>query len=504
MRWMPAAAAGLAAVALLKPPAIDEESYLWLGRTLEWSNPYGWHRAWQGGDGWIYAHPPLHLWWMKALSVLGAVPAMRGASLVWAALYGWASALWMRRTAHHPELAGLAWLASTTVVLGLQDSLMIDLPMVALATAAIALFREAAETDDRRTFALAGVLFGLAVETKYPAALLAPVFVTHMLRHGWRNAFALPALTVIIGVEGGLFARYGELHPLAAWMSRDAVAYGPVEGRVLGVLARASLLPSAVALLYARPIHAATGLGLAVAAVAWVRPGLESTGAVAALLGFAAAGGMSLSRAAEAAFSPPHRRRKGDRSDGLLLGGTVLACALGVVAFHNYASARYLLLAATPTAILLARGCEEVEHGKRVLLGSSVIAGVAALWVAVADWRFVAAEVEVAELAASRFEVGTFVGEWSFRHTLEARGWTALSPDGPAPLPGTRVLVDDASGGHAPPGWEPVDRVESEDRSGLRVVDPRRGAGLYAETLGALPVSFGFGPLAGATLYEVR
>ena len=506
--WVLGSALLVYAVALAKPLAIDEESYRWLGRSLAWGDPYAWVRAWQGQEGWLYAHPPLYLWWMHMWSGVAALPLARLSALPWVLLWAGASALWMRRTTHHPEVAGVAWLGSATVVLGLQDSLMIDLPYVALSTAALAFYREGQSDRRARWMLLGGLALGAAVETKYPAALLVPVLLLHGLRRGLPATFWAPALGIVAGVEGWLFAQHGEWHPAAVWRSRAVVAHGPLAGRVLGAFARAALLPASAGLAYFKPVHAAIGTGLAVAALLWAHPSGLELGGLAFLLLCAALGATAFVRGLNGLLQSPLRRRKGDRDDGILLGGAIVATFVGVAAMHNYAAARYLLPAATPLAIVLARSAEDRPWGKRVQLLTSGIGAFVAAGVAIADWQFCAAGEEAAARGIAAAEArdlppGYFAGEWSGRAVLEAAGWTRMG-DPAAVEPGSHVLVLGNSGGKVPETWEPVQVEEVDDRFPLRVVDVRGHIGLYAETLGALPLGVTGHPLETAVLYEVR
>ncbi len=506
--WLVGATLLVYGVALLKPLAIDEESYRWLGRVVTWEDPYGWMRTWQGQQGWLYAHPPLFLWWAKLLSTLESLPLARLASLPWVLLWAGSSALWMRRTTHHPEVAGVAWLGSAIVVLGLQDSLMIDLPYVALSTAAVAFYREGLSDTRVPWTLLGGVALGAAIETKYPAALFALVLLLHGWRRGHPLAFWAPAAAMVGGVEGWLRTEHGEWHLAAVWRSRELVARGPLAGRLLGVLSRGALLPATAGLLYFRPVHAAIGLALAIGALVWARPVEIEAGGVVFLLLCASLGGAALSRGLDGLFQSPLRRRKGDRDDGILLGGMIAATFVGVILVHNYASARYLLPAATPLAIVLARSAEDLTSGKRVQLVVSGVGAVVAAGLAIADWQFCAAGEEAAErglAAAAAREVppGLFAAEWSARATLEAAGWKRMV-DTDTPEVGSTVLVLGNSGGKVPASWEPIQVEEVEGGFPLRVVDVRGRVGLYAETLGVLPFGLSGRPLETAVLYEVR
>ncbi len=507
-RWLVGAAVVVALVALGKDLAIDEESYRWLGRVVRAADPYDWSRAWQGHDGWLYAHPPLFLWWSSAWSDVESLPLARLSGLPWVVLWAASSVLWIRRTTHHPEVAAVAWLGSTTVVLGLQDTLMIDLPYVALSTAALAAYRESLYDPRPRWLLLGGVALGAAIETKYPAALLVPVVALH----AWRNRVAArayfgPAGAVVLGIEGWLYAQHQAWHPLAVWQNRELIAHGPLSGRVLGTLSRAALLPATAGLLYLRPAHAAVGAGLGLAALAWARPAGLDLGELLFLLVAAALGGAALSRGVGGLLASPLRRRKGDHDDALLLGGTVVATFLGVFFLHNYASARYLLPAATPLAILLARAAEEVAHGKRVQLSVSALAGVLATALAFADAQYTAAGRTAAQQALDAARVtdprpGRFLAEWSARAALEDAGWRPLGEPAGA-VSGETVIVLRNSGGRVPDSWEPLAAFPVEGLP-LRVIDVDAQIGLYAETLGVLPFGLSARPVETAVVYEVR
>ena len=423
LRWVTWACAALVLLSAGKAPTLDEESYLWLGAHVDLARPYDWERAWPPwteGNGFVYAHPPLHLAWMRLWSWLHAsVPLMRlAAGLPWAMLLGAAVARLAVRTTHHPHLAALAWITSTTVVLGLQDSLMIDLPATALATAALAAWREAiehaasgTERDGMRWAAVAGLALGAALVTKYSVVVFVPVLALHAARARWQGGLVLLGLAagVVVIVEGWIALTYGRVHVWEVWTRRAEIGAGAVGPRALGTLARTAMLSLPLVLVLARPAIAAVGVALGLAALVVGCPEGLSFGAAGLLLGCAALGGMIVARAGEAAFRGAARRRKGDRDDALLLGGWVLAGVVGVVLLHNYASARYLFPVAAPVALLLGRAAEEVQAGKRVLVATSVLSGVLALALAIADARLAAAGEDVARAALA--EVARCAGE---------------------------------------------------------------------------------------------
>ncbi len=512
--WLVAAAVLVVLPFLGKGPAIDEEGYLWIARNLDPLRPYDWSRVWPpyDADAYAWAHPPLHLLWLAACAALTDTGWLLRAiaGLPWIVLLSASVAKLAAHLCHHPGLAAALWLASPIVVLGLQDTWMIDLPAVALATAAMAAYRTGLVDEDERWFVASGLLLGLAIETKYSMAVLVPVLAVHMLRLGPRPWLWAAVAAVVLGVEGPLWAAYGRPHPWEVFARRDEIEAGGLAGRVLGTLTRSALLAFPLVLIRSNPPLLAAGGAVGLLAVLAARPAEMHVVTSTLLVLLAALGAGLLARAVAAAASSPVRRRKGDRGDPLLLGGWFVAVVLGVVALHNYASARYLLPAAAPAALMLARSGEEVSWGKALVRASAALAATLAIGLAVADLRFVAAGEEVARRAVDAVRdaggaPGRFAGEWSFRGAMEAAGWTRYRPDEPLPAGTWVVVADNASAGDVDAAaLEPVRRVESDDHFPLRVVDLDGDVGLYAETLGLLPFGVRRGPLEAATLYLAR
>lgn len=512
--WLIPAALVVMVLSLAKAPAIDEEGYLWIGRHLDLLRPYDWNRIWApyDPDAYTWAHPPLHLYWMRLCTAVTDTPALLRVigGGPWVALLGWSVARLAARVCHHPSLAAATWLASPIVVLGLQDTWMIDLPAFALVTFAFAAYREGLVDEAPRWFVASGIALGLAIETKYTMGVVVPVLALHMRRLGPRWTLWAAMLAVILAVELPLWATYGRPHPFEVFTRRGEIASGTLGMRALAMLVRAALLGLPLVLLRSDARLFAAGMGVSLLVLLVARPSEMPVTTSTLLVVLGAFGGALLVRGAAAALSPAHRRRKGDRGDPLLLGGWLLSVAIGVVFFHNYASARYLLPATAPAALLLARSAEEVSWGKLLARVGVAISALAALALSEADRRFTNAGAEVAAAATAAvaeagIAPGRFAGEWSFRGGMETAGWTRYRPGEPLTPGEAFVAVDNASPGEIPSDTlEPLRRVESADTFPIRVVDLERGVGLYAETLGPLPFGLGRGPLEGATIYEVR
>ena len=60
------------------PHVLDEETYLWIANEMAWGKPYDWHMPFPPftETGFVFAHPPLFLWWVKWLGdgALVAIP----------------------------------------------------------------------------------------------------------------------------------------------------------------------------------------------------------------------------------------------------------------------------------------------------------------------------------------------------------------------------------------------------------------------------------------------
>lgn len=494
--WLPIAAALLAGLAVDRPPVGDEESYLWIGHIIDPLAPYAWRRVWPpfDDDAFVYAHPPLFLLWIALVErLVSSIAATRVlAGLPWVLLLAWSTGRLLERPDGRVEpgaqLGAVAWLSSATVVLGLQHTLLIDLPAVALGTAAMVAWR-----DPRGSTLRCGLLLGFAAATKYPVVLLGLV----VLLDGARRRTLPRALGVVgwallvVGLgELVIFGLHGQLHLVEVLRRSQEIPHGPALERTLGVWLRSGLLPLPGSS-WSPVVGLLAGIGGLLSAEQLV--GLEGLDLAsrASVVVFAAMGGLVVFGAVRAAMS---------RGEPGLLGSWALVVMLGVVLFHNYAAARYLLLAGPPLAALIAR-----DAGRSTLV-TVVLSATLALVVVREDDRFARASMEVGERVIVQMgsHQPVFAAEWTLRHVLEAAGWRRLGPERPA-LGQLVVVADQSSAGLVPdPGWEPILRVESEARDGWKVVDIDDHIGLYAETLGLVPFGRGRGPVEGVTVYEVR
>ena len=490
-------------------PILDEESYLAITQNFDVLRPYHWWRPWPpwyGGsepDAFVYAHPPLFLAWVAFWqNVAGGVVKTRLlAAVPVAALLGWSGGRLIDATCRRPKLALACWIGAPIVVLGLQRGLMPDLLVAALCTTAVVGWRG---RSDRKMAVLGGVALGLAAFTKYPALVLVPVF----LLHGWRTARLAGSLPFWLGAaipwlagEGWLFVVYERVHLLEVLTRASEISRGSGEGRALALFVR---LPLGVAVLglLARG-HRWLWLPAFVLAAAvnlWAWPEDLGDGQRATLFGFALLGALPL---VVAGINVVRGWRAPEQeSDRLLLSLWALAVLAGVWGVHNFAAPRYMLAAMLPLALLLVLELGDQPRARQLMWAGAAIHGVLALMLTVVEHRFFEAGADLARAAVVRFEPAAYTGEWSFRHEMDAAGARFYTGEA---KPGEVVVgPTNSSPGELPSTWVELGSISADESMGFRVVDDSSHIGLYAETLGALPIGRSAHPIEEVTAWKVQ
>jgi hypothetical protein len=500
------------------PPVVDEESYLFIGGAIgdHLGAPYDWWRAWQplgdtpAEETFVYAHPPLHLWWSAICQNLtGSLASLRIAvALPWLALLAGAVAYLTHELSRRSGWALALWLSSPVVLLGCQASLMIDLPFVALSSVAVALWVKSIRLEGPATlsFLVTGAVLGLACITKYPALVLLPVFVIHAIKSGNLGGFArvLAAfLFVFGGVQVWLLMQYGEFHLWAAVNSVGVIDRGPIFGRGFGLLVRLGVMFTPVLLFMNRGLRAPFfGAIAGVVGLAFVGLGDFGLFGITAILALCAVSGLLISTLISGVSQA---KTQGD--DDLLLACWAAAVLLSVIFGHNYAGGRYLLPAALPLAILLSN--TGLFSGvslmwKRLAVGGW---GVVGLLLAVGVDREARAIVSLADMTSEHGASGDllFSGEWTFRHAMVENGWTWLGPNGQLQVGDLVALPSNAGAGLVPAAeLVLVERLVSPEMFPFRLIDYRSDLGYHSELLGRLPFGFSTGEWHVVELYRVE
>jgi hypothetical protein len=188
-----------------------------------------WHQkpvaAWD-----VMVAPVTSYWWAPAIALFGESPVAWKAWFLpaqWLLCY---ALLVLLRRLCRPEATFLLTAAialGPAVLPGLN--LMLEVPVLALGFASVAVFLRACDRSSWRTAMLAGVLFGLAFQTKYSAmGFTAPWLLLGVLRRSWRElavglataaatALAIEGLLSWSHGGGSYFLRQLELTQLRDW-----------------------------------------------------------------------------------------------------------------------------------------------------------------------------------------------------------------------------------------------------------------------------------------------
>ena len=227
-------------------PVLDEESYLAIAEQLRFARPYDWSFSWLphgDRDAYVYAHPPLFLWWVKVwLGLLGeGILAWKWLMSIPFQLLLGGSVAWFASKTEKPWLAFFLWLSLPIVSMTASRGLMPDLQVTALGTAAMAFWFSAEGDRASWKHLVAGVLLAMASWTKYPALLLVvvPLVYSRSLRSVLPMMLSF-SVCWIVG-EGWLWWEYGRWHLWEVLVRAPEIPRGSVEGRLMGILLRLSI-----------------------------------------------------------------------------------------------------------------------------------------------------------------------------------------------------------------------------------------------------------------------
>ena len=505
-----------------KPPVADEESYLFMASSIVDHPllPYDWWRNWQPwgeevqSNSFHFAHPPLHLWWVGFWrGLVGEGPLLRlSVGLPWVILFGVSASKLAQKCTRSPGLALALALCSPVLLLGLHDSLMIDLGALSLCTAAVAVYRWGLIERGklRPGFALsAGLLLGLASSYKYPSLVLVPLLFVHLWRLkllGQSARLWVGFGLVFLGLQAFLFAQYGEIHLLSAIASASEIDRSPILQRTAGLMVRLgfAICPLAIFSLATKRTQMIPAAVLGTLSVVILGRGDLNAAGLVALFVLATTGVLFAFRALIGCLpNNSTRQRQQQREDGFLLGGWALLVLLSIVVGHNYADPRYLLPAILPLCLLIARSAEQRAGGKNGLrLAAGIWSGVA-LVTALSDFHLAKTTDRLASELAKNESPIRFSAEWTARYRLEKNHWEFWHPSETL-APGDRVVVFTNAGAASPPeGAVLLSTHAAKSRFPVRVLDWRADAGYHSEQLGRLPIAWGHRPLITAKIFQM-
>jgi hypothetical protein len=469
-------AAVVALANAVKPVTVDDTAYLTYARHIAANpaDPYGFTVFWwaEPEPAMGVLCPPVVPYWLAAgISLFGeSVPLLKLWLFPPVYLLAWALHSLLVRFARGTEGYALPLLILSPAVLPTVN-VMLDIPAVALALAAVEVFARACDSRRWRLAVLAGLVAALAMQAKY-SAFVAPAVVawyglTH--RHLGRAAVACGVcVAAFAGWELWLVHTYGRSH---FWHHasgaggegglieriQDKLALVPPLASYLGCLAVGPGLLAASALRVPRRWLIGTAVAwcvcfalVTVLPKRWLATGDDVT---AGTLFWHVAGFVWLAAALACAAVLLVRVRKGlsfrMNTESVFVGGWLLLELGAALALTPFPAARRVIGLTLVMGIVAARGASRVSRlrpltAPRWALAVGVAAGGA---VAATDTLDAFPEKWCAERAAeavvARPPTSTvwYVGHWGFQYYCERVGMRPFVPGLAHPRPGDYVVL---------------------------------------------------------------
>ncbi len=478
---------------------------------------------------WRDTHPPLDSLYLSLVMVVtgsdSEVPLHAG-FLLFPLVGGVAMDFLARRFTRRPPAAALALLA-TPAVMTLSHTLMADVPMMSFWIAATACYVHGVDRGDRRLLAAASLLVTVDLFTGYQALALLVLLPLYPLARGKLSRASLVPLLLPVLAFGlytlyNLYA-YGE-PPRFAHANGTSFNWGHVLDRLQGMLLQVggtSLFPPLLLAIFSarrrRWVLAPFMLALA-AACGYYGNGLAGLRLAFYTVMLAAALAVIVTLAGEGArqFARARRGRSVDL-DFVFLSAWLAFMFAATVMLLPHAPAKYTLVFLPPLVLLAFRELDALPLSRRALDATAALVVVTTLaagtLVSVADYRLAASYRDFAgEVAAAR-QSGAyggevwFVGEWGFRHYMEAAGFHYLSRGNESPAAGDIIVRPSVADWPLAPAVRDRMQVaevrEVEWGFPLRLMGRDADAGFYGTYWGLLPYSPSRTPLERFTVYRV-
>jgi 4-amino-4-deoxy-L-arabinose transferase-like glycosyltransferase len=204
----------------IKPLQMDDPFYYQYARQIvdHPLDPYGfslmyWNRLEPANH--VLAPPVLPYWWAAGIHLFGERPFLWK---LWLFPFSLALVLSLDRLLRRfapGVVAPLLWLTVISPTYLPSLNLMLDVPAIALALVAIVVFLYAADRGSAAGALLAGLVAGLAIETKYTGVICLAVMLSYALLSQRLATWILAVtvgLVVFAGWEGFTAWKYGESH----------------------------------------------------------------------------------------------------------------------------------------------------------------------------------------------------------------------------------------------------------------------------------------------------
>jgi hypothetical protein len=215
-----ALAVALTILNAFKPLHVDDATYYQFARQMAAHplDPYGfqlmyWDRMLPAN--WVLAPPVLPYWWAIAIRLFGQHPVLWKLWLLpFCFAFTWSLDTLLCRFARAARTSILCVTVLSPVFLP-SLNLMIDVPATALGLLGLALFVGAVDQDRPLRAIMAGMVAGLAMQTKYTACITPAVMLAYAglyRKYGIWLLAAMAAVAVFAGWEMFVAWRYGESH----------------------------------------------------------------------------------------------------------------------------------------------------------------------------------------------------------------------------------------------------------------------------------------------------
>jgi len=408
----------------------------------------------------------------------------------------------------------------TSVAVVVSGNVMRDVPGAALGVAGVACFIGGSDRDSKGLLALGAVLAGLAILTKYSAAVVLPVMAFYVLCRGKINHLGWLLLSFLVVGAWCLhnWLMYGQVHMLYLFLERRSTGSALWQDKLFGALtvlgSSCLLFPALLAetlrrrlwLLLAVNVVLVAGTVFGIGRFLGIEPDFE-------YLFWAVAGVLAFSIPVLAVLLQKNWSR-----DSLFL---VVWCA-GVVGFSivmvPFQAVRHLIPALPPLLLLsfryLATSEEFWFRGRRYLLIfllmiQLAIAGIVHL----ADYEYAASYRQFAERVSEDGRSFWYVGHWGWKFYADRAGFRELHRDGPYPSSGDLLLWPKKvhigrvfqNGLGLPDRLQLVSEDIYEGTIPVRTMDGDCAAGFYSIGRGNLPFRvFPGGPVEVMRVYRVR
>lgn len=517
-----------------KPLHLDDTAYCACAHQIAQNpfDPYGFTLFWYDHPqpaGEVLAPPVLPYWWSVGVRLFGERPVLWKLWLLpFVLLLTGALHALFRRFCRGLEWP-LTWLTvlSPAVLPGLN--LMLDVPALALALAAVAVFLRAGDRDSAALAVLAGLLAGLAAQTKY-TGLLAPavLLLDGVLRRRLRLAVLAGAAAALVfaGWETFLAWKYGQSHFLYHLATRPGPSdpkqalLQPMLANLGGALPAAALLALAALQMRRGTVvlaGALVALGYVLLAIVPERYGIFLGDAVThadrlslrhVVCGLPGIAIVLTTVAVAWRLCRPGRRWAGRHAARFLVLWLALEVG-GSVLLTPFPAVRRVMGVAVVLTLLVGRLASRTcrAPGRRRLVWG-VTAGSVALGLLyhAADFQSARAQQQLAEEAAAwvrRQRTGGtawYVGHWGFQYYAERQGLTPVDPGRSVLRRGDWLVVPDGRVNRQAVALA-ADRMEPATELAAPALLPLRTLPAYYG--GRTPLEHHEGPLLVVRVYRI-